>query len=155
MTTIPSAKNQDPTLFHVFIGGPIDGRKSGDMPVNLSGEKLTGAIMKLPLSVPAHYSLYSVYECQSETQVNGFWEFYFIRMEGPNGEILLAGEDMDELREELGIARARAEIEAKEREKERKRREIDEAISRFEDELIRITGSRDKNQPTEGQANDE
>lgn len=90
MTTVPSAKNQDPTLYCAYFGGPRDGMKSGDLPAVLSGKKLTGSKMALPLSKPAHYSLYAAYVCTSETQINGFWEFHYVGMQGPNGEQLVA-----------------------------------------------------------------
>lgn len=90
MATTPSAKNQDPSLFCAYFGGPRDGLKTGDLPVTLSGTKLTGMVVSMPLSEPSEFSLFAVYECTSETQVKGFWEFHFRRMEGPNGERLVA-----------------------------------------------------------------
>ena len=86
MTTIPSASNQDPTLYCAYFGGPRDGLKSGDLPSSLSGKKLTGMVSKTPLTQPHELSLYAVYQCISEAQVNGFWEFHYQGMEGPNGE---------------------------------------------------------------------
>ena len=50
--------------------------------------------MKAPLSQPHRFSLYAVYECTSETQGDGFWVFEFQRMEGPNGEMLVAAESV-------------------------------------------------------------
>ena len=90
---IESAKNQDPTLYCAYFGGPRDGFKTGDLPVTLSGEKLTGMVSAIPLSQPHQYSLFAVYECTSETQVNGFWIFEYRGMEGPNGEQLVAAEE--------------------------------------------------------------
>ncbi|WP_298863527.1 hypothetical protein [uncultured Microbacterium sp.] len=90
MSTVESAKNQDPTLYCAYFGGPRDGFKTGDLPAPMSGKNLTGMISKLPLSEPYFYSLYAVYKCTSETQIDGFWEFHFIGMEGPEGEQLVA-----------------------------------------------------------------
>lgn len=90
MTTHESGKNQDPSLYCAYVGGPRDGLKSGDLPVVLSGEKLTGMISKIPLSQPHHFSLFAVYVCTSETQIDGFWILEFRGMEGPNGEQLVA-----------------------------------------------------------------
>ena len=58
----------------------------------LSGKKLTGAVVRLPLSQPAQFSLLAVYVCSSEAQVDGFWRFDFVGMEGPNGEQLVAAD---------------------------------------------------------------
>ena len=41
-------------------------------------------------SEPHQFSLYAVYECTSEAQVNGSWEFHYKGMEGPSGEKLIA-----------------------------------------------------------------
>jgi hypothetical protein len=92
MSTVESAKNQDPSLYCAFFGGPRDGLKTGDMPATLSGEKLTGMVFKTPMSEPHIYSLYAVYVCTSETQIDGFWQFEFQGFEGPNGETLVAAE---------------------------------------------------------------
>lgn len=92
MTTYESAKNQDSSLYFTYLGGPRDGFKSGDLPAVLSGRKLTGMVSKTPLSQPHQFSLFAVYECTSETQVDGFWIFEFRGMEGPNGEKLVAAE---------------------------------------------------------------
>jgi|GEM_PF-3586631 len=88
--TEPSANNQDPTLYCAYFGGPRDGLKTGDLPSSMSGQKLTGAVSRIPLSQPHEFSLYAVYECTSEAQVDGFWQFHFLGLEGPNGERLLA-----------------------------------------------------------------
>lgn len=90
MTTSESAMNQDPSLFCAYFGGPRDGLKTGDLPAALSGRPLTGVVSKLPLGQPSEFSLFAVYLCTSETQVDGFWVFEFQRLEGPNGEQLLA-----------------------------------------------------------------
>lgn len=90
MTTHPSAKNEDPTLHCAYFGGPRDGFKTGDLPAPMSGQKLTGMVVKTPLSEPNELSLYAVYECTSETQVDGFWRFEYRGMEGPNGEKMLS-----------------------------------------------------------------
>ena len=90
MTTNPSASNQDPTLHYAYFGGPRDGLKTGDLPAVLSGQKLTRMVTRVPLSQPHQFSLYAVYECTSETQINGFWQFHFRGLEGPNGEKLNA-----------------------------------------------------------------
>jgi len=92
MSTVESAKNQDPSLYCAFFGGPRDGLKTGDMPATLSGEKLTGMVFKSPMSEPHIYSLHAVYVCTSETQIDGFWQFEFQGFEGPNGETLVAAE---------------------------------------------------------------
>lgn len=89
---VESANNQDPTLYCAYFGGPRDGFRTGDLPVSLSGTKLTGTVSKMPMSEPHQFSLYAVYECTSETQVKGFWVFDFRGMEGPNGEKLVAAE---------------------------------------------------------------
>lgn len=89
MASEPSASSQDPTLFCAYFGGPRDGLKSGDLPVVLSGKKLTGMVARLPLSQPHEFSLYAAYECVSEGQVDGFWQFQFRGLEGPNGELLV------------------------------------------------------------------
>ncbi|HRN28201.1 MAG TPA: hypothetical protein PK781_09275 [Terrimesophilobacter sp.] len=99
MTTTPSAKNQDPSLFCAYFGGPRDGFKTGDLPATLSGKKLTGMVAKTPLSQPHQYSLFAVYECTSEAQVKGFWEFHFREMEGPNGERLVAAHEPESVPE--------------------------------------------------------
>lgn len=96
MTTHESAKNQDPTLYCAYFGGPRDGLKTGDLPAALAGKKLTGMVSKMPLSQPHQYSLYAVYVCTSETQVDGFWVFEYQGVEGPNGEKLVAGTDAEE-----------------------------------------------------------
>ncbi|WP_394551725.1 hypothetical protein ACDF64_12730 [Agromyces sp. MMS24-JH15] len=90
MTSIESANNQDPTLFCIYVGGPRDGLKTGDLPASLSGRPLTGMVAKLPLAQPAAYSVFAVYECVGETQVDGFWQFVYRGLEGPNGERLVA-----------------------------------------------------------------
>jgi hypothetical protein len=90
MTNCESANNHDPSLYCAYFGGPRDGLKTGDLPAVLSGEKLTGMVSKMPLSQPHQFSLFAVYVCTSETQVNGFWEFRYTGMEGPNGEQLVA-----------------------------------------------------------------
>ncbi|MBO0981973.1 hypothetical protein [Microbacterium sp. SD291] len=92
MTTHESAKNLDPSLYCAYFGGPRDGLKTGDLPAPLSGKKLTGMTSKMPLSQPHQYSLYAVYVCTSETQVDGFWVFEYQGMEGPNGEKLVAAD---------------------------------------------------------------
>lgn len=92
MATIDSARNQDPTLYCAYVGGPRDGLKTGDLPVTLSGQKLTGMVSKIPLSTPHQFSLFAVYECTSETQVDGFWILEYRGLEGPNGERLVATE---------------------------------------------------------------
>lgn len=90
MSNVESANNLDPTLYCAYFGGPRDGFKSGDLPTSLSGKKLTGMVMKTPLSQPAQFSLFAVYECTSETQIDGFWQFHFRGLEGPHGERLVA-----------------------------------------------------------------
>jgi hypothetical protein len=94
MTGYPSADNKDPSLYCKYFGGPRDGFKSGDLPASFSGRKLTGMGMKIPLAQPADFSIFAVYQCLSETQVNGFWEFYFQGYEGPHGERLVAAEEL-------------------------------------------------------------
>lgn len=90
MATYESAKHQDPSLYCAYVGGPRDGFKTGDLPSVLSGKKLTGMVSKVPLSQPHQFSLFAVYVCTSETQVDGFWIFEYRGMEGPNGERLVA-----------------------------------------------------------------
>lgn len=94
MTTHESANNQDPSLFCAYFGGPRDGLKSGDLPAVFSGKSLTGMVSRTPLTQPHQFSLYAVYVCTSETQVNGFWRFEFVGFEGPNGEQLVAVESI-------------------------------------------------------------
>jgi hypothetical protein len=93
MSTVPSANNQDPTLYCAYFGGPRDGFKTGDLPAELSGQPLTGMISKTPLSQPHQFSLFAVYECEGDAQINGFWQFFHRGMEGPNGERLVAAAD--------------------------------------------------------------
>lgn len=92
MTRYPSADNTDPTLFCAYFGGPRDGLRTGDLPAPLSGSTLTGMVSKIPLSQPHQFSLFAVYECTSETQIDGFWEFTYVGLEGPNGEKLVAAD---------------------------------------------------------------
>lgn len=92
MTKHASAGSNDPTLFCAYFGGPRDGLRTGDLPASLSGSKLTGMIAKIPLSQPHEFSLFAVYECTSETQIEGFWEFTYVGLEGPNGEKLVAAD---------------------------------------------------------------
>lgn len=80
----------DATLCCEYFGGPRDGLRSADLPANLSDEKLTGMTVKLPLSQPSHFSIFAVYVCRSESQIDGFWELYFAGLEGPNGEAMVA-----------------------------------------------------------------
>lgn len=87
-----SSANQDPSLYCKYFGGPRDGFKTGDLPPQLSGQKLTGMVAAIPLAQPLEFSLSAVYECTSERQVDGFWEFRFQGFEGPNGERLVAEE---------------------------------------------------------------
>jgi hypothetical protein len=82
----------DSTLYCAYFGGPRDGLRSADLPRSLSAEKLTGTKVKLPLSQPSHFSIFAVYICRSESQIAGFWEFYFEGMEGPNGEAFVASD---------------------------------------------------------------
>ncbi len=90
MASQPSANNQDKTLYCAYFGGPRDGLKTGDLPASMSGQKLTGVVSKMPLSQPHEFSLYAVYECTSDAQIEGFWQFHFRGLEGPNGEKLIA-----------------------------------------------------------------
>lgn len=80
----------DLTLISEFIGGPLDGRRTADWPPQLSGRSLHGMVSKTPLSQPASGSIFAVYRCTRETQVGGYWRFEFVRLEGPNGERLVA-----------------------------------------------------------------
>lgn len=93
MAKIDSASNQDPTLYCAYFGGPHDGFKTGDLPATLSGTQLTGMVSKTPLAQPAIYSVFAVYECVSETQIDGFWQFLYRGLEGPNGETLVSESD--------------------------------------------------------------
>ncbi|MBS1906952.1 MAG: hypothetical protein JST33_10390 [Actinobacteria bacterium] len=88
MTSSASAHN-DPSLYCAYFGGPRDGFKTGDLPEVFSGKKLTGMTSRLPLAEPHQFSLYAVYVCTSETQVDGFWRFEYRGMTGPNGEQLV------------------------------------------------------------------
>jgi hypothetical protein len=96
MTTVPSANNQDPTLWCAYFGGPKDGFKTGDLPAELSGLSMEGTEIRSPMSVPHEFSLYAVYRCDGTAQVDGFWPFHFQGMEGPNGERLVAAEDPEQ-----------------------------------------------------------
>ncbi len=91
-----SANHSDPSLYCAYFGGPRDGFKTGDLPAELSGTKLTGTVSHIPLSQPHEFSLFAVYKCTSETQVDGFWEFHFQGLEGPQGEQLVAKTTDDE-----------------------------------------------------------
>lgn len=90
MTT--PAGNGDPSLHCVYIGGPRDGFRTGDLPLVMSGKKLTGMETRIPLSQPHEYSLFAVYLCTSEAQIDGFWQFHFQSLTGPNGEQLIGEE---------------------------------------------------------------
>lgn len=90
MTTTSSANNSDPSLFLLCIGGPRDGLRTGDLPSSLSGTSLAGMTLRLPLAQPAHVSLFAVYECVGDEQVDGFWQFHYVTTEGPDGETLVA-----------------------------------------------------------------
>ena len=92
MTIYESSKNEDPSLFCTFVGGPRDGLRTGDLPASLSETPLTGMTMRLPMGQPVQFCLYAVYECRSEVQIDGFWEFCFRDFEGPNGEDLESAE---------------------------------------------------------------
>lgn len=82
----------DPSLLCQFFGGPIDGRKSADLPAQFSGQPLTGCVMRIPLSAPHYFSLFAVYVCKGEEPVDGFWQFFYKQMERPNGETLEVSE---------------------------------------------------------------
>lgn len=92
MTTNPSSRTHDPSLLCAYFGGPRDGFKSADLPTQLSGKRLTGAVSRVPLGQPAQYSLFARYVCKSESQIDGFWQFHFEGLEGPNGEALVTTE---------------------------------------------------------------
>ncbi len=96
MATVPSASNQDPTLYCQYFGGPNDGFKTGDLPAEPSGMHLTGTTITSPMAEPHHHSLRAVYECVGETQVNGYWQFFYRGLQGPNGERLVAADDESE-----------------------------------------------------------
>lgn len=85
MTTYSSANHRDPTLYCQYFGGPQDGFKTGDLPAFLSGEKLTGMVAKTPLWQPHETADFAVYVCTSETQIDGFWRFDYVGIEGPGG----------------------------------------------------------------------
>ena len=91
-----SADHSDPSLYCAYFGGPRDGFKTGDLPAEMSGQKLTGTVSHIPLSQSHEFSLFAVYKCTSETQVDGFWEFHFQGLEGPQGEQLVAKTTEDE-----------------------------------------------------------
>lgn len=72
MARVGSENTQGPSLCCAFFGGPRDGLRTGDLPADLSREKLTGAAMQIPLAEPAHFGLFALYRCTSEKQVDGF-----------------------------------------------------------------------------------
>ena len=122
MATVPSAKNQDPTLYCQYFGGPEDGRKTGDLPVIFSGQKLTGMEFRPPLWQPHQTANYAVYVCTSETQVNGFWRFEYVGTEGPDGGALVATpalETADPVTQLTSIMQAMTDAEADRAKKER------------------------------------
>ena len=80
----------DPTLQHRFVGGPLDGKSSADLPAALSEKSLRGTSLKIPLGEPRQYSLFARYDCLDEAQRDGYWIFQFSRLLGPNDEELLA-----------------------------------------------------------------
>ena len=94
---IEQTKQYDPSLAHEYVGGPLDGRRSADLPPQLSGQSLTGLVANIPLSQPQWFALHAVYICQGEAQVDGFWQFDFERLEGPNGEVFVAAQQPVEL----------------------------------------------------------
>ena len=94
---IEQTKPYDPSLALEYVGGPLDGHKSADLPPQLSGQSLTGLVANIPLSQPHWFALHAVYICQGEAQVDGFWQFVFQRLEGPNGEVLVAAQQPVEL----------------------------------------------------------
>ena len=121
MATVPSAKNEDPTLYCQYFGGPEDGRKTGDLPVIFSGEKLTGMQMKTPLWQPHDTANFAVYVCTSETQINGFWRFEYAGTEGPDGGALVAEPELertDPIAQLTSIVRAMNEAESARAKKE-------------------------------------
>ena len=87
---ISSANNSDTTLYCAYFGGPRDGLHTGDLPVTLSGQRLTGLVSKVPLSQPAEFSLFAVYECTSQAQIDGCWQFHYQGLEGPAGAHLVS-----------------------------------------------------------------
>ena len=90
MSSSETSAQIDATLCCEYFGGPRDGLRSADLPSSLSGEKLTGMTVKLPMGHPSHFSIFAVYVCRSESQIDGFWELYFAGLEGPNGEAMVA-----------------------------------------------------------------
>ena len=82
----------DQTLISEFFGGPLYGRKTAGWPPQLSGKSLYRMVSKTPVSQPASGSIFAVYRCTSEMQIDGRWLFEFVRLESPNGEWLVAGE---------------------------------------------------------------
>ena len=80
----------DPRLHARFHGGPLDGSHTADFPPNLAGKPLTGVEVQWPLSEPAQFSLYAVYRCTAAERFDGEWRFDFVRLQGPDGERLIA-----------------------------------------------------------------
>jgi hypothetical protein len=87
---VNSADNFDKSLYCAYFGGPRDGFRTGDLPATFSGQRLTGFVSRVPMSQPAEFSLFAVYECTSQTQIGGFWQFHYQGLEGPAGENLVA-----------------------------------------------------------------
>jgi hypothetical protein len=43
-------------------------------------------VAKTPVSRPHRFSLFAVDECESDEQVDGFWQCFYRGVVGPNGE---------------------------------------------------------------------
>lgn len=64
-----------------LFGGPLDGRKYGDLPD--TGGPYTNCELSLPFQQPADTSPRAIYVCRGEAPVHGLWQFFFERTELP------------------------------------------------------------------------
>ena len=64
-----------------LFGGPLDGRKYGDLPD--TGGPCTNSELSLPLHQPAASSPRAIYVCRGAAPVHGLWQFFYERTEYP------------------------------------------------------------------------
>ena len=64
-----------------LFGGPLDGRKYGDLPD--TGHPYTNTELSLPLAQPADASPRAIYVCRGNAQVHGLWQFFYERTDYP------------------------------------------------------------------------
>ena len=74
------ARRMKGTLPCELFGGPLDGKKYGDLPD--PGEPLTGAVLSIPLGQPAADHPTAVYDCVGQAST-GFWQLAYRHTELP------------------------------------------------------------------------